>query len=287
MSFCKQHKYKLIFAAVTIIVIALCVAYFFIIRAKISSPEERGTFGDMFGAVGALFSGLAFAGVIVTMLQQKEELELQRQEISQTNRELELQRREMNEQNRSIMLQRFENTFFNMLETLQKILADITVYDEVTHHRYSSEKPEEWRTRDELHGRAALSKFWYYFCVAWENDGELTITIQHFRNYISKNRHIIPYFRQIFQILAFVDRSNILTLEEKYNYSCILRETLSSDEISLLFYYVISRNGNQPFKQLIEKYAIFIHINESTLINPNHRNIYSDGAYRITQNDTE
>lgn len=106
MSFCKQHKYKLIFAAVTIIVIALCVAYFFIIRAKISSPEERGTFGDMFGAVGALFSGLAFAGVIVTMLQQKEELELQRQEISQTNRELELQRREMNEQNRSIMLQR-------------------------------------------------------------------------------------------------------------------------------------------------------------------------------------
>ncbi len=115
MSFYKKYKYWIIFAAVSIIVIALCVAYFFIIRANISSPEERGTFGDMFGTVGALFSGLAFAGVIVTMLQQKEELELQRKELAQTNLALELQRKEMEAQNKTIMLQRFENTFFNLL----------------------------------------------------------------------------------------------------------------------------------------------------------------------------
>ncbi|WP_202617371.1 hypothetical protein, partial [Roseimaritima sediminicola] len=45
------------------------------------SPELRGTFGDMFGAVNALFSGLAFLGVIVAIILQKMELEEQRREI--------------------------------------------------------------------------------------------------------------------------------------------------------------------------------------------------------------
>lgn len=48
----------------------------------------RGTFGDMFGAVNALFSGLAFAGLIITLIMQHEELGLQRKELAQTNEEL-------------------------------------------------------------------------------------------------------------------------------------------------------------------------------------------------------
>lgn len=42
----------------------------------------RGQFGDMFGAVNALFSGLAFAGVIIAVFLQKDELALQRRELS-------------------------------------------------------------------------------------------------------------------------------------------------------------------------------------------------------------
>lgn len=42
----------------------------------------RGQFGDMFGAVNALFSGLAFAGVIIAVILQKRELALQRRELS-------------------------------------------------------------------------------------------------------------------------------------------------------------------------------------------------------------
>jgi hypothetical protein len=48
--------------------------------------DTRGQFGDMFGAVNALFSGLAFAILIYTMLLQKKELEYQRQEL-RDNRE--------------------------------------------------------------------------------------------------------------------------------------------------------------------------------------------------------
>lgn len=44
-------------------------------------PDAHGTFGDMFGAVNALFSGWAFLGVIIAIILQKRELEEQRSEI--------------------------------------------------------------------------------------------------------------------------------------------------------------------------------------------------------------
>lgn len=53
-----------------------------------SNWSERGQFGDMFGAVNSLFSGLAFAGVIFTIYLQRKELSLQRAELSLTRTQL-------------------------------------------------------------------------------------------------------------------------------------------------------------------------------------------------------
>jgi hypothetical protein len=49
---------------------------------------ERGQAGDLFGSINALFSGLAFAGVIIAILLQREELALQREELKYTREEL-------------------------------------------------------------------------------------------------------------------------------------------------------------------------------------------------------
>jgi len=49
---------------------------------------DRGTFGDMFGAVNSLFSGLAFVGVVFAILLQREELQLQREELIDTKKTL-------------------------------------------------------------------------------------------------------------------------------------------------------------------------------------------------------
>ena len=54
----------------------------------LNSDANRGTFGDMFGAINALFSGLAFAGIIYTILLQRHELELQREELRATRSEM-------------------------------------------------------------------------------------------------------------------------------------------------------------------------------------------------------
>ena len=53
------------------------------------SWQDRAAFGDMFGGINTLFSGLAFLGVIITIYLQKTELEYQRAELSETKVELE------------------------------------------------------------------------------------------------------------------------------------------------------------------------------------------------------
>ena len=86
---------------------------------------ERGTFGDMFGAVNSLFSGLAFAGVIIAILLQRKELELQREELELTRGEFKKQTEEFEKQNDNLNIQRFENTFFKMLDLLNEIVSNI------------------------------------------------------------------------------------------------------------------------------------------------------------------
>src|SRR5690606_30526824 len=59
-------------------------------------PEmsERGLFGDSFGALTSIFSGLAFAGMIYAIVLQSKELSLQREELALTRKELAASREE-------------------------------------------------------------------------------------------------------------------------------------------------------------------------------------------------
>ena len=71
------------------------------------SWSDRGTFGDMFGAVNALFSGLALGGVIIAIILQKQELGLQRRELELTRQEL-TRSAEAQETSNSALTRQFE-----------------------------------------------------------------------------------------------------------------------------------------------------------------------------------
>jgi hypothetical protein len=73
--------------------------------------ETRGQFGDSFGAINALFSGLAFAGIVYTIIIQRKDLSDQQEEIKK--------------QNTAIKRQRFENTFFSMLKIHSEQLSQL------------------------------------------------------------------------------------------------------------------------------------------------------------------
>ncbi len=67
---------------------AILVGYYLAITHLLPSLELRGQFGDMFGAMNALFSGFAFLGIIYTIYLQRNELSLQREELKLTRQEL-------------------------------------------------------------------------------------------------------------------------------------------------------------------------------------------------------
>jgi hypothetical protein len=74
---------------VSLVVICIQALGGMLIYRGLDDWSARSSFGEMFGAFDALFSGLAFAGVIYTILLQRRELELQRREIEMTRQELE------------------------------------------------------------------------------------------------------------------------------------------------------------------------------------------------------
>ena len=116
---------QMIFSAIGVICF-MSVTYLIIISC-FTSMEQRGQFGDMFGMVNALFSGLAFAGVIITIRQQHIDLEYQRVTIKQTNDEMERQTKEFELQNKTLKRQQFDNTYFELLKMLQSIVDGLSL----------------------------------------------------------------------------------------------------------------------------------------------------------------
>lgn len=85
-------KYLLISLLVVIFLVAVGWAGYVWIITNFQPPEESAEFGDTFGAVNALFSSLALAGVVITIWMQQTELSHQKQELRDTRQEFQIQR---------------------------------------------------------------------------------------------------------------------------------------------------------------------------------------------------
>ena len=96
----------------------------FIIAGLFSTWNDRGTFGDMFGAVNTLFSGFAFAGVIYAIFLQGKELELQREELSMTRNELAKSATAQNEQAKLMLHSAKINATASKLDTYTNLMVN-------------------------------------------------------------------------------------------------------------------------------------------------------------------
>lgn len=86
----KSENRDINFVWVTMITVVVIIGLWLLTYYNLKDLPEtnRGTFGDMFGGINSLFSGLALAGIILTILLQRKELSLQRQELIETREEL-------------------------------------------------------------------------------------------------------------------------------------------------------------------------------------------------------
>jgi hypothetical protein len=222
------------------------------------SVSKSGAFGDSFGVITSLFSGLAFGGLILAILLQRQDLQLQKEELSLTRKE--------------IKAQNFESTFFQMLRLHNDIINSIDLrgagsggvvittgrdcfvtFKNRLHRLYDSEK------------KSAVSI------------DELELVRESYEKFWADNKHELGhYFRYLYRIFKFVDGNDA---KNKKLYTSIVRSQLSDQELLLLFYNCLTCHGVDKFKPIAEKYALFDNLPISMLFHKSHIDLYEAAAW--------
>jgi hypothetical protein len=212
---------------------------------------DRGTFGDMFGAVNALFTGLAFAGLICTLIIQMQGVNTQREELAATREELAGQKDIMKKQSEQIDTQNFENGFFQVFKLHNEIVKDIKIFN-ASRYKYS--------------GREAFD-----FIRASVNEDPVFAYNEEISQEIAKRciKDVMlthwggfdEYICSFISLISFVKSSSVDENKIEYYFNFI-NTYISSDEYLTLCYLLILGN-NESLK---------VAINESGLIEKFGRN---------------
>lgn len=115
----RKRLFILLFLGVIVIwaVSALVTMYF------LQEWSDRGTFGDLFGAVNALFSGLAFAALIYTIALQRDEIKENRAEIVLNRKELS-KASKLQEKAQKVLIQQVDQTHLSAKMNAMRTLVD-------------------------------------------------------------------------------------------------------------------------------------------------------------------
>jgi hypothetical protein len=269
------------------VVLILGLWYFNYCQLKDLKPDERGTFGDMFGSVNAIYSGLAFAGIIFTILLQRKELGYQREELKET-------RQEFITQNKTLKAQRFENTFFNLVSLHNQIVNDID-YDKTVSKSFKMGDTETIVVK----GRDVFRDRFNNLNAMLEETKDFNATYVEF--YEKRKTDFGHYFRNLYRIIKMVHQTEFITKQElenrldreiteadlnlcnhieKYKYTCIVGAQLSDYELLLLFYNCLSDNGIEKFKPLVEEYALLKNLPQGDIYDQSLLERYLNSAYR-------
>lgn len=264
----------------------------------------RGQFGDKFGAINALFSGFAFAGIIFTIL---------------------LQRRDLDETKKAMSHERFDNTFFQLLRTHLETAEKVIVRGgfsgrqafEVFNEHFKSADPDfhafcalqkitrnqvreivdtseisrsKYPTLDEADvanlmevrnkGVGALNNF----LDDSEDLHENKIVQAYAKSCAEYIDYFAHYFRNLYHILKYIDDSELISSNEKQRYSRFVRAQLSQAELVALFYNSISdvplpgrdnlELGYPKMGRLLRRFDMLQNMSERNVIHPLHKKIF-------------
>lgn len=272
-----------------------------------------GTFGDSFGALNTLFSGFAFAGIIISIF-------LQSKELTETRKEIKAQKEEFEKQTAVFNKQTFENTFFQMLQQHNELIKSITNESngETLNGRAAIEKYcdslEKIVNINKLGGISHLemiklskptqkernvivSEIEEYKAKYADEDEDEDEDVEkndacsiytNFHNYDAPQLRI--YFMSIYQILKYVrDKEEAKEIKNGKFYTNILRAQLLNSELKLLFFNCLSEKlGAKKFRPLVERYAFFEHLSprSNNLITENLVLSYNKEAFGTNEHYT-
>lgn len=247
------------------VVLVLWILSLILIPSYLDGWNNRGTFGDMFGAVNALFSGLAFGGLIYTIYLQSKELSLQREELEQTREELKGQKIQLEKQNENLTKQNFEITFFNMLKNLQSIVNNM-VHPQIkqTGRIYLHHLFEVYEVN-----ATANESFKSLTHTSNENKKERIreVVLKIYDSIFSEHSYNLGhYYRTIHNLLKLIEKE-FESKEIRLKYASILQAQLSNDELGFILYnslsdYSLNKQGKPEFRRMIDELNILENIDE-------------------------
>ncbi len=242
---------SVIFGVISLILIS-SVLYFNYLYAFNLPKDDQGTFGDMFGASNALFTGLSFTCIIITII-------LQNKQINES-------KKEMFDQNANFQIQMFENTFFNLINIQHQFISTMNSSEETSSDGIVVEK--------KYTGRGVFLDMFGVLYAKINSEGD-NFEKEYDFYYENLNYHLDHYFNNFFQIITFVEQSEIILKKRKYLE--ILRAQLSEHEILMLFYHALYKK-DLDYKSLLEKYGMLANLNQ-TLVPQNLINKYDKAAF--------
>jgi hypothetical protein len=165
----------------------------------------------------------------------------------------------------------FENKFFQLIQLFYNIIDTLNI---TLGGKLSIEQPHGKECFNYIYGRY---KNYYESSTKVEQEPKERIEIAY-EKLFDEYQHIIGhYFRNLYNIIKFIDQSKI---NNKTFYINIIRAQLSTKELLLLFYNCISEKGNEKFKPLIEKYTLLKTMPKNEIIDKEkHISLYNNTAY--------
>lgn len=262
----KNHAgWKFLFSLLILILIGL-VAITSMIGAGYYDSElfkELGPWGDFFGGVlNPVLTFLTFFGVLITIVLQKIELSLTRDELERSANALE-------SQIGAIEKQSFESTFFQMLSLHNNIVNSIDLYNLDTERNtqgrdcfrvfYSRLR----RTYHEINKK--------YTGTRTEDEIIETSYKIFWRDYQLELGH---YYRYLYNIIKFIEMGPY----RNEHYIKLVRAQLSDQELLLLFYNCLSPQGKN-FKFYAEEFSLFDNMPDGRLLDSNHKDRFDPTAF--------
>ncbi len=265
----KKDNQLLWFMLTSVIITIVCIVYWVIIN---DLPDKSG-FGDIFGGLTAWFSGLAFAGIIFTILQQKKELEYQREE-------LELTRNEFKTQNHTLQKQRFENTFFNLFKFHNDIIDKLFFTENTRHERH--------QVFQFVHGQlkgTLMNKITSNAPNGTSND----LSIAELEDFITNTINSIiimyannlqVYFKSLRQLKLFVHESDLLQddKERTFYMNMIKGQMTEYEKIVVLYVSLMKVGWVKDINFLLRRYEILDDINKDLLLTKRDLEVFNNSV---------
>jgi len=212
------------------------------------SLARSAVFGESFGAINTIFSGLAFAGLILT---------------------IHLQRNELAESKETFRKERFEDSFYRLLGYYRQNLDDIRILDHRTQVAHEGVAALSFLIR-RLH--ETMQKFSPFLATGLEDDKK----VYYFKLYLETQRILSRQTRYLGTLECLLEQieQELPNPAARVPYWRILMSQLTIFEVKYIFYSCLVAPENDNLRNLIHRSDLAKHRIIEGTINHHHLDFY-------------